>query len=269
MESIAHIDRKRFYFDASGGIKGGGTKRHYHEMHELYFLEHGACDYFIEGHRYTLRSGDLIWIPAGKIHQTEYKKSAHARRLINCSTDWIPEELRPLFLTAHYLWRDEALSSQIAQLLCFVERESRMQEEYCTRLLECYVAQMLFLLARNKEAQLDLLTNNKTAEAAISYINRNYMSEITLRQVAQASAVSAEHLSRVFRRETGMGVNEYVNLLRLRRAERMLRNEEGRSVAEIAFCCGFNDSNYFSYRFKETFGQSPTAYRKHVKTSES
>ena len=38
----------------------------------------------------------------------------------------------------------------------------------------------------------------------------------------------------------------------------MLRNEPGRAVCEVAYACGFNDGNYFSYKFKEMYGVSPT-----------
>ena len=39
--------------------------------------------------------------------------------------------------------------------------------------------------------------------------------------------------------------------------EYMLKNEPGRSVNGVAFACGFNDSNYFSYKFKKAYGKSP------------
>ena len=75
--------------------------------------------------------------------------------------------------------------------------------------------------------------------------------------MAEKNAVSSEHLSRIFKKEIGVGFNEYINSLRLRQAEFMLRNEDGKSVSEVAFACGFNDSNYFSYRFKKAYGVSP------------
>ena len=88
------------------------------------------------------------------------------------------------------------------------------------------------------------------------------MHEITLSEVAGLNAVSAEHLSRIFKKELGVGFNEYINNVRLQKAEFMLRNEAGKSVSEIAFACGFNDSNYFSFRFKRAYGFSPVSLRK-------
>ena len=90
------------------------------------------------------------------------------------------------------------------------------------------------------------------------------MNDITLSSVAHTLSVSFEHLSRIFKKETGFGFNEYLTLVRLKEAERMLRNEPGLKISEVAFGVGFNDSNYFSYNFKAHFGVSPKNMRKKV-----
>ena len=43
---------------------------------------------------------------------------------------------------------------------------------------------------------------------------------------------------------------------------RLLKLEEKKSVSEIAFSCGFNDSNYFSHKFKTVYGLSPLQFQK-------
>ena len=45
-------------------------------------------------------------------------------------------------------------------------------------------------------------------------------------------------------------------------SEYMLKNEPGRSVHAVAFACGFNDSNYFSYKYKKQYGVSPKKVKK-------
>ena len=79
--------------------------------------------------------------------------------------------------------------------------------------------------------------------------------------MAKLHSVSSEHLSRTFKRETGFGFSEYLTLVRLQKAEYMLRNEPGRSVCEIAYACGFNDSNYFSDKFRRSYGHSPSKFK--------
>ena len=68
-------------------------------------------------------------------------------------------------------------------------------------------------------------------------------------------------LSRKVAEVTGMSPNNYLLRLRLCRAMNMLR-ETDMSVTEIAFACGFNDSNYFTSRFHREVGMSPLKYRR-------
>ena len=98
------------------------------------------------------------------------------------------------------------------------------------------------------------------------YIQQNYANDVKLSVAAKLVSVSAEHLSRVFKKETGVGFKEYLTILRLQKAEEMLRNEPGRAVCEVAYACGFNDGNYFGNIFTKIKGISPLQYRKKVLT---
>ena len=88
------------------------------------------------------------------------------------------------------------------------------------------------------------------------------MNEVKLSFLAEMLSVSQEHLSRVFKQETGIGFKDYLMQFRLKKAEEMLRHETGRAVSEVAYACGFNDGNYFSYIFKKAYGVSPTQMRR-------
>ena len=74
-------------------------------------------------------------------------------------------------------------------------------------------------------------------------------------------AVSEGYLSRKFKQVTGMGLNQYITLVRISNGEKLLR-ESNLSVTEVAECCGYNDSNYFAAVFKRVKGVTPLRYRK-------
>ena len=69
----------------------------------------------------------------------------------------------------------------------------------------------------------------------------------------------------IFLAYRNVGFNEYLTDCRLRHAEYMIKNEPGRTIGEIAYACGFNDSNYFSYKFRERYGVPPTRFRSSIK----
>ncbi len=95
---------------------------------------------------------------------------------------------------------------------------------------------------------------------ALRYIGDNYCSDISLGDIAAQLSVSPQYLSTVFPKEVGMGISVYIAELRLRRAEKLLRQRE-KNVTEICFECGFRNLSYFLRSFKAKYGLSPKEYR--------
>lgn len=101
--------------------------------------------------------------------------------------------------------------------------------------------------------------------AAVAYIRENLSAALTVRAVAQALFVSKGTLARAFREEVGCSVSQYIDdqIFRLVE-EKLLYTKE--SVAAISELCGFCDQFYFSRKFSERYGMSPTAYRQNYRT---
>lgn len=252
---------KSFFFDRRVGDNIDDTLfvSHYHKLFEIYFIAEGSCRYFIDNKVYDLEAGDIILIPEEVIHSTAYRNKAHTRLLINCSRRFIPPEAEQLFASGRYLYRNPDIKAEIHDLLCRIEREYKNKDELTEEALRCHTYMLFFLLIRSREGRKTVEAGNECIEKAINYIHENFTSDIALPDVAKLCSLSSEHLSRTFKKETGIGFCEYINLLRLKKAEAMLRQTgAGLSVSEVAAACGFNDSNYFSIKFKNMYGMPPT-----------
>ena len=77
--------------------------------------------------------------------------------------------------------------------------------------------------------------------------------------IAQACAVSAGHLSRTFRRETGTSLHNFHVLLALHKAKALLRDRA--PVIEAALDAGFYDQAHLNREFVKTFGMTPAVFR--------
>lgn len=86
-----------------------------------------------------------------------------------------------------------------------------------------------------------------------------------LDDLAAVAGISRRHLTRVFRRATGIGVKEYATKLRLERARLFLRDPQ-LSVDAVAERCGFADGRQLRRLWKTAFGTSPGASRTHLHT---
>lgn len=77
--------------------------------------------------------------------------------------------------------------------------------------------------------------------------------------IAQACAVSAGHLARAFRRETGTSLHNFHVLLALHKAKALLRHRA--PIIEAALDAGFYDQAHLNREFVRTFGLTPAAFR--------
>lgn len=247
-----------YYYSKVVDILNHESTHHYHHAFEIYYMKDGECNYFIGNRSYKVMPGDLILIPSSIIHRTNYNGIPHTRLLINCSDEYIPASVMERINSVGHLYHNTKALRQIDEIFTKIEKEYENPDILSADVLKCYTAELFFLILRNEnEHETEVEESNLVAQT-LKYIQNNYMNEVKLSLVAKSYSVSAEHLSRVFKKETGFGFNEYLTILRLQKAEFMLRNEPGRAVCEVAYACGFNDGNYFSYKFKEAYGVSPT-----------
>ena len=236
-------------------------RQHYHDVFEIYFLEYGSCHYFIDDKSYDVQAGDIVLIPQGTIHKTMYDSGSHKRSLIFCSMHFIPTSLIELLPSIMYHYRNPEISDQIRDIIKSIEKEFSTMDEFSTDAILNHLHLLFFLLARNRSSTIPSHTNKTYITQTISYVKENYSQQLRLSDIAKMHSVSAEHLSREFKKETGFGFNEYLTMLRLQNAERLLKDGTKRSIAEIAYDCGFNDSNYFSDKFKRIYGVSPIKFK--------
>ena len=84
--------------------------------------------------------------------------------------------------------------------------------------------------------------------------------ELSLKQVAKAVNISANHLSEKFKEVTGVNFVEYIARRRFKNACELLRNPNQR-ISEIAFAVGFQSLSQFNRVFKKLARKSPSRYR--------
>jgi AraC-like DNA-binding protein len=116
--------------------------------------------------------------------------------------------------------------------------------------------------------------SNRTARAhaevtdgAKTALTARYAERVTVEDLASSLYVSPYHLTRVFRRQTGAGLHEYLNQLRLRAAYERIRDGQT-DLASLATEVGFSSHSHLTANFGRAFGAPPSAVR-HGRASET
>lgn len=91
------------------------------------------------------------------------------------------------------------------------------------------------------------------------YIDEHYGEAITLQMLADMCYMNQNYFSAVFRDQVGMNYVKYLNMVRMENAKGMLR--EGKKIKVISEKCGFQNTRYFSEKFKSYTGVTPEQYR--------
>lgn len=118
--------------------------------------------------------------------------------------------------------------------------------------------------------QTDYFNQNQVAliKEVASYITEDLTTHHTIEQLSQKFEISTTALKKCFRGVYGTSVYSYLRTYRLQVAQKLLLETE-LSVTDIASKIGYENPNKFTSAFKETYGSSPTEFRKSVRLDRS
>ena len=104
----------------------------------------------------------------------------------------------------------------------------------------------------------------KRTQQIIEYLEHRLDQSLSIRQICQDNLIGRAQLERCFQQQTGGGVIDYFNQLKIDAARRMIR-EGHLNITQIASQLGFSSVHYFSRRFKTVTGMTPSEYVRSVK----
>jgi len=122
-------------------------------------------------------------------------------------------------------------------------------------------------LADQVRGRREHLRTSSYTETAKNYIAQHYREKLYLEDIAEHLKISPSHLSRIFSRETGQRLQDYIVDVRVDRAANLLRYSE-LSLSEIAAYVNFPSQSYFGKVFKARLNMTPRAYRDRYRAAE-
>lgn len=238
---------------------------HFHDKHELYYLENGKTKYFIGSEIYLLAPGDFLFIPKGEFHKTDNGGDSSTERLLFVfNDDFIGSEyscyIDELSEDKHVRLPQEQLQL-FREIIRKIEQEAKLRQKNYIEMQKLYLRQILILISRfrQKDNPKKLSETYMLIRDAARYISSNCNQDLSLSALSRKYAVSPGYFSKLFKKVTGVGLNEYVNISRVTAARELLK-ASNMPITRVAEECGFNDSNYFAQVFKKINGITPKKY---------
>jgi YesN/AraC family two-component response regulator len=105
-----------------------------------------------------------------------------------------------------------------------------------------------------------LVNYSPVIQKVINYINLNLEAELSLKTLSALCFISPSYLSNLFRQETGETLTNYINTIRIQRAQYYLKRTD-LSIAAVSSKVGVLDVNYFTKIFRKATEETPTQYR--------
>ncbi|MBQ5749374.1 MAG: helix-turn-helix transcriptional regulator [Oscillospiraceae bacterium] len=244
--------------------KSNKFRMHTHAQCELYCFLKGKGSFYVEGTRYVLQPGDVLFMNSAESHYIDIAEDAcYERCALQFRKDYIrridpegkllsPFEDRPFGknnLLRKSDFPDDGFMTVLERILVGGDdRELRVRSNVFPLLCELRRA-----FKSGKDASN---TPNETRiQRIIGYINLHLAEPLSLDMICEEFYISKAQLCRLFKHATGSTVWEYITIKRLVMAQQLMRS----GVAPTQACarCGYNDYSVFYRIYQKHFGHSP------------
>jgi AraC-like DNA-binding protein len=252
---------------------------HFHKDIELLSVHSSCMGYSVNGSAIFLEKGDTIFVNSDQLHYSYAIPPKEGRYVIAV--------MHPRILCSNYAVEAKAVlpvisnkkvpyihfrngdrdAAAIQELMMYLHRQALGNEFLITKtFFEIWEIVMTRFnetgdFCRDEYVNKDV--HNEVLKAMMNFIDKNYMNNITLNEIASAGGVSKSLCNTIFSKFTQMTPIEYIMHFRTRKVADLLQ-EGDLSMTQIAEQTGFSNASYMAETFKKFYKFSPREYKKSI-----
>lgn len=247
------------------------TNPHNHAEFELLLFCGGEAEVTVENDVYTVKNGDMIFVNPFEVHSIKVNKNAeNFSRLCICfdCEIFINKNISDKIMNKniainHYISKEsndaKYLRNEFLNVIDAYTENSKVSD---TEII-AHISLMFTYLIKKMYFSENTNTSEKNEFCArvLKYIKKEYVSEITSKDAADALSYNHSYFCRIFKKNFQKTFSQYLTMYRIANSKFLLE-EKKFSIAEIAEKSGFASYSYFSKCFKKYFGILPSEYIK-------
>lgn len=265
---LVKSDNAPFLIPARKGLRKMIPNHVFHDHAEVFLQIEGKTHFLFPTESLYLSAGDILIVPPELPHAEEVIRSqglfetvviTPMESSLQCHISKDSKRGVPTILYYDLIMSKETLSiRQYTDML--IERGTPSDHSgvlISSGLITALLATVKSLLSHCEETPVE---NSKVTGVKNAVISQYHHYTLTVGQLAEQLSCTADYLSWLFHRETGITLNRYINQFRLKKAADFLKNTDY-TISEIAWICGFKNPSYFSRVFSKEYSMSPREYR--------
>ncbi|MBQ4086968.1 MAG: AraC family transcriptional regulator [Clostridia bacterium] len=232
--------------------------RHYHPVFhnhiELIYVLKGSFDIFVDGKTEVLYPNEMsIGFPYA-IHSIKKSPGSEAIMIM-----FHPE--------IAYLYRNEISNFKpeipflkeadiFFPLLENVVSNATKNERMAVSYLNVIIGELLQRIKLVKPSNVDM----SFAERILSYCSEHFKENLSINSIASALFISESYVSKIFSQKLGYPFREYLNMLRISEAKRLLKTTDLK-ITDVMYDCGFKNQSSFNRIFLTETGMTPRNFK--------
>ncbi len=242
-------------------------KRHHHNFFEIHFVLNGRMIYGVGESSVDLNKGDCLVLAPGQSHIISYYTSD----LVKCSISFTLGTEEPLYdaliLKSGHLCKIE---DTLYDSLRFVCGKMKNDTVYYDIIVKNRIFEIVHEIAGKTESKKPKSSKNNLSDEvdrrlfkAKQFIDDNPHVFLGCEDLAAYCSISSKQLNRIFLKQEGMSLLEYIHKNKADEAEKLLLRDEY-SIREVSENLGFSSVYYFTRFFAKHKGVTPGEYRKNT-----
>ena len=244
---------------------------HCHLSCEMVFVLSGLAEFVIDGRRYHAGENTAVFISSCEQHEVRILRNPYRRYFAIVHAAELERALPGSGLAGVFKNRPVGFSHCVplpeaggepARIFEALLREAENPAPYGEQMVRSLLEQLLILVRRacpsnfSREEGAD---SSRVREVQ-RYIEEHFTEDIRISQLAQQFFINHCYLTHIFKEQVGYSPKQYILLNRLSYAQELLEQTQ-LQISQIAYQCGFGDTNNFIRAFRNWFGLPPNQYR--------
>lgn len=244
---------------------------HHHIEYEIFYIDSGSVEFGIEDSVTTAKAGDVIFMHPGTNHYVKklegieyhYYAMVFDNSVLGAQGEPVRNTLESIRVS-RFIKLPDAVLRKLRDATEFAKNKSFGHELFIKSVLfdiiSCVILTNQYVEITDNVRSEKRHTVN-AIDVTIAYIRDHYRENISLDDVLKITSYSKSHFIRLFKKNVGMNLTDYINKYRIEKSCLDLIYT-AKNITEIATENGFNTVQYFSKTFKTYMNCTPKQYQK-------